>query len=130
MVPYLQKAHQRSPSFFKQASGLCGQCCNSRAVMCSSAFSEVWAGASQHPACLWHCEHSWGNRGDKGCLTSTCPHAGFYRFSIYRSVKHSIIYTSELIQLFLGICCSCLLLWVLNFCLRTRAVAECGWIWS
>lgn len=69
-----------------------------------------------------------GSRGDKGCLTSTCPHAGFYRVSIYRSVKHSIIDTSELIQAFLAICCSCLLLRVLNLsCLRTRAVAEHGW---
>lgn len=56
--------------------------------------------SSEHPACLWHCEDSWGAEViDKGYLTRTCPRAGFYGFSIYRTVKHSIIYASELTQL-------------------------------
>lgn len=72
-----------------------------------------------------------GSRGDKGYLSSTCPHAGFYGFSIYRTVKNFIIY-SELIQLcwagyllFLFIA-TVVYSWVLNFYLRTWAVLECG----
>lgn len=112
---------------FEAGPWLCCQYCNSCAVMCSSAFSDLgWAlSASSLFVALWTLL---GNRGNKGYLTSTCPHAGFCRFSIYRSVKHSIMYTSELIQLFLAICCSCLLPRVLNFsCLRTRAA---GRSWS